>query len=36
MELGKQEREGKKPREYGVSDKIHVGNSPKDILCTIR
>jgi hypothetical protein len=36
MELGKQEREGKKPRECGVSEKIHVGNSLKDALCTIR
>jgi hypothetical protein len=29
MELGKQEREGKKPKECGVSEKIHVGNSQK-------
>jgi hypothetical protein len=36
MELGKQEREGKKPRECGISEKIHVGNSLKDALCTIR
>jgi hypothetical protein len=35
MELGKQEREGKS-QESGVSEKIHVGNSQNDALCTIR
>jgi hypothetical protein len=33
---GKAGKRRKKPRECGISEKIHVGNSLKDALCTIR